>query len=184
MAAAAETVAEVGYANTSLARIAERADISKSVISYHFDGKDEVLTQVVTRFFEETWEYMESRINAEPTSAGKIRAWVGSELEYFGTHRTQFLAMSEIIVNHRAPDGSRPFAAAEAEEVDGLAEILREGQREGRFRDFDPRSVATIVIRCTDGLLGSWLLDGSVDLAAQTAALLDFIDHAIRKEDR
>ena len=63
-AAAAETVAEYGYANASLARIAERADVSKSVISYHFDGKDELLTQMVTRFFQETWEHMERRIEA------------------------------------------------------------------------------------------------------------------------
>lgn len=180
--AAAETVADVGYANVSLSRIAERAGISKSVISYHFSGKDEVLTQVANRFFEQTWEYMASRIEAETTPTGKVRAWIGSQLEYFNGHRAGFLAMVEIVMNHRAPDGSRVFADAEHEEVAELARILRTGQRHGEFRDFDPRRVATIVIRCTEGVLSSWAIDDSIDLDAQSAVLLDFIDHAIRGE--
>ena len=43
MGCAIEVLAELGYAQTSFARIAERAGISKSVISYHFAGKDELL---------------------------------------------------------------------------------------------------------------------------------------------
>ena len=39
IACAIEVLAELGYAQTSFARIAERLGISKSVISYHFGGK-------------------------------------------------------------------------------------------------------------------------------------------------
>ncbi|HLR95633.1 MAG TPA: TetR/AcrR family transcriptional regulator [Jiangellaceae bacterium] len=180
--AAAQAVAKWGYANASLSRIADQAGTSKSVISYHFTGKDELLTLMVTQFFEQTWQYMEGRIEAATTSAGKVQAWVRSQLEYFAQHRTAFLAMSDIVVSHRADDGSRPFADAEDEEVDALAETLAEGQRAGEFRDFDPRSVATILIRCTEGVLGSWAMDEDVDLDAQTTVLVDFIDHAIRRD--
>jgi AcrR family transcriptional regulator len=184
IAAAAETVAAVGYANASLARIAEQAGISKSVISYHFSGKDELMTLVATQFFEKTWEHMAPHIEAATTSAGKLQAWVGSQLDYFGRHRSAFLAMTDIVVGHRAPDGSRPFADAEHEELAALAGILEQGQRDGEFRDFDPWSVATIIVRCTEGVLASWALDEQVDLEAQTAALLEFIDHAIRQDER
>jgi AcrR family transcriptional regulator len=184
VAAAAETVADVGYANASLTQIAERADISKSVISYHFSGKHELLTLVVTQFFEKTWEYMQGRIEAATTAAGKVHAWVASQMAYFGMHRAAFLAMTDIVMSHRAPDGSRPFSDAENEEIAELTEILLAGQRDGEFRDFDPRNVATIVIRCTEGVLGAWAMDEHVDLEGQTAALLDFIDHAIRQDDR
>lgn len=181
VAAAARTVAEVGYANASLARIAERAGISKSVISYHFAGKDELMTLVATEFFQEAWEHMEPLIAAEETAVGQVRAWVGSQLEYFARHRTRFLAMIDVVASHRGPDGSRPFAEAEDEEVEGLTEILRAGQQAGELRDFDPRAVATIIIRCTEGVLGSWAIDDRVDLTAQAQTLLDFIDHAIRQ---
>lgn len=65
-----------------------------------------------------------------------------------------------------------------------MVEILRAGQRDGEFREFDPLAIATIVIRCTEGRLGSWALDDSTDLEVQTDALLDFIDHAIRQDDQ
>ncbi len=177
--AAAEVVAEVGYAHTTLARIAEKAGISKGVITYHFASKDEILRLVVTRFFEQGWQYMEPQITAQKTAAGKVRAWIGAELEFFGAHRTEFLAMSDIMMNHRSEDGSHAYANDLAEEVDGLAEILAQGQRDGELRRFEPRGVANIILRCATGVLESWAIDPGVDLAIESATLLDFIDHAI-----
>lgn len=180
--AAAEVVAEVGYARTSFARIAEKAGISKGVITYHFDSKDEILRLVATDFFDQGWRYMESRIAAEETAAGQVRAWIGSELEFFGAHRTRFLAMSDIIANHRAEDGSPAYASELAEEVDGLTEILARGQLDGELRPFDARSVANIILRCTDGVLDSWATTPGIDLKTEAAVLLDFIDHALDRK--
>ncbi len=180
--AATQVVAEVGYASASLARIAEQADISKSVITYHFSGKDEILRLVVAQFFERAWEYMQARIEKQNTARGQVHAWIGSQLEFFEAHRAEFLAMSEIVTNHRAPDGSHAFADDLAEEVDGLAEILAHGQHSGELRAFDARSVANIILRCADGVLGSWAVDADADLPGQAVTLLDFIDHAIKKE--
>ena len=179
--AAVLVVGEAGYANTSLARIAQKAGISKSVISYHFSGKDEILRLVVSEFFERVWRRMEERIRAENTATGAVHAWIEAQTEFLGAHRAEFLAMNEVVMNHRNPDGSLVFAEGMAEEVDGLAEILAWGRRDGEFRDFDPRIVANIVLRCADGILGSWVLDDAVDLPEQTTALLDFIDHAIQE---
>ncbi|WP_432007332.1 TetR/AcrR family transcriptional regulator [Streptomyces parvus] len=180
--AAAAVVAEVGYAQTSFTRIAEKAGISKGVITYHFSGKDEILRLVVTQFFDQGWSFMEPRIRAEKTAAGQVRAWVASELEFFGGHRTEFLAMSDIMANHRSEDGSHAYGDALAEEVDALTEILTQGQQDGEIRQFDAHGVADIILRCTGGVLESWAMDATVDLEAQTALLLDFIDHAIAKD--
>ncbi|ACZ31097.1 transcriptional regulator, TetR family [Xylanimonas cellulosilytica DSM 15894] len=180
--AAAEVVAEVGYARTSFARIAAKAGISKGVITYHFDSKDEILRLVATEFFAEGWRYIEARIAAEETAAGQVRAWIGSELEFFGAHRTRFLAMSDIIANHRTEDGSHAYASELAEEVDGLTEILRRGQHDGELRPFDARSVANIILRCTTGVLETWATNPETDLEAESVVLLDFIDHAIGRK--
>lgn len=179
VAAAAETVAEVGYARATLARIAERAGISKSVISYHFDGKDDLLAQVAGEFFAQAWEHMAPRIDAADSAAGKVAAWITAELEYFAAHRSRFLAMSEVVMNHRAPDGSRPFASDEAEEVDGMAAILAAGQAAGECREFDVDEMAVMVVRCVEGVIGAWVVDEHVDLAAQVQPLVDFVLHAI-----
>ena len=46
VAAAIDTIAEVGYARASLVRIASRIGISRGLISYHFAGKDELIKEV------------------------------------------------------------------------------------------------------------------------------------------
>ena len=49
---AGETIAQLGYARASLAEIAKHAGISKSVISYYFATKDELIRQVVADVYE------------------------------------------------------------------------------------------------------------------------------------
>ena len=48
VAAAIDTVAEVGCADASLARLAVRLGVSKGVISYRFAGKDDLIEQIIT----------------------------------------------------------------------------------------------------------------------------------------
>ncbi|NDL58961.1 TetR/AcrR family transcriptional regulator [Phytoactinopolyspora mesophila] len=180
--AATETVAEVGYSRASLAEIAQRAGISKSVISYHFEGKDELLEQVAARLFEETWAYMEPRVYGETSAGAQIREWVRSQLSFFSSHRVSFLAMVEIVTHYQPKEGSSPFAQAIEEEAAELARILRKGQQDGEFRDFDPRAVAVIIGQAVEGALGQWIADDTIDLDTHALALVDFIDHAIRSE--
>ncbi len=180
--AATSTVAEVGYANASLARIAERAGVSKSVISYHFDGKHDLLAQVAGTFFEQAWEHMAPRVEAATTATGRIAAWITSQCEYFAAHRARYLAMTEVVMNHRADDGSRPFIEDETEEVEAITAILADGVRTGELRELDPASTATIILQSLEGVVGAWSMDARIDLEAGAAQLVDFVDHAIRAE--
>lgn len=182
IAAATEVVAEVGYARASLARIAQHAGISKGVVTYHFRSKDEILSHLVNDYFERGWAFMEERILVEPTALGQVHAWVGAQLDFYARNRREFLAMLEVVASHRGADGGHQFAEDFEEEVVGLTEILASGQAAGDLRDFEPRSVARIILRCLDGVLGSWATNPGLDLAAERTALLDFISHAIRNE--
>jgi AcrR family transcriptional regulator len=71
VACAIEVLAETGYAQTSFARVAERANISKSVISYHFGSKDELLEEVVRSVYADGARYMLPRIEAAQTEAAQ-----------------------------------------------------------------------------------------------------------------
>ncbi len=180
--AATRTVAELGYTGASLARIAQDAGISKSVISYHFNSKEDLLEQVVNEVFDRIWTFMEPRIAATESAPAAIRVWAESQLTYVATHRSDFLAMSEIVANHRRADGTRPFDGAEREEVDELARILAAGQRAGEIRDVDAMAVAMMISDTLAGTLGRWAFDETSDLTARIPVLIDFIDHAIREE--
>jgi len=58
VAAAIDTIAELGYGQASLARIAETAGTSKGVIIYHFGGKDELMRELVAEVVDRGVAYM------------------------------------------------------------------------------------------------------------------------------
>src|SRR5699024_4662289 len=156
----------------SLARIAQRGGISKGVLTYHFATKDEMLRLAATQFFDDAWAYMAPRITAADSAASKIHAWISAELEYVAAHRTQFLAMSDIVANHRDHHGHHAFAQEFDEELTGLHDILVQGQHQGEFRDFDAYRVANILSRTIEGLLTCWACDPTLGHAQDTSGLL------------
>lgn len=107
VAAAIHTIAEVGYGQASLARIAERIGISKGVIAYHFAGKDELVREVISEVLSKAQAYMVPRITAEATGRGRLRAYIESNLAFMGEHRNHLIAVVEIARGTRAGHGSR-----------------------------------------------------------------------------
>ncbi|MBB6173806.1 AcrR family transcriptional regulator [Nocardiopsis mwathae] len=179
--AATETVAEVGYAQASLARIAQHAGISKSVISYHFAGKDDLLEQVVTQIFDDGWALIEPRLASARTETERLHVHMEVELDYWGANRTRYLAMASIVDGHRTSDGKPRFAQKWEETVTVLQDLLSKGQENGEFRDFDPRVVAVTVRQGIEGALDQWARNPDLDLKAYTAELITLFDLAIRK---
>src|SRR5215472_17968185 len=102
VAAAIDTIAELGYGQASLARIAETAGTSKGVILYHFGGKDELIREVVAEVVAGGVAYMEPRIDTEPTGAGKLRAYIESNLAFMRENRNHVVAIVEIVLSARA----------------------------------------------------------------------------------
>src|SRR5579862_6281914 len=96
VAAAIETIAAVGYSQASLARIAERAGISKGVIGYHFAGKDDLLREVVAEVLARAEEYMVPLIRAHSAEDGFVHAYVESNLAFIGAYRDHVIAIVEI----------------------------------------------------------------------------------------
>ena len=80
VAAAIDTIADVGYAQASFARIAERLGISRGLISYHFAGKDDLIKQVVHEVVQQGIAYMRPRIVARSTGPTMLRAYIESNL--------------------------------------------------------------------------------------------------------
>ncbi|MFD3684187.1 TetR/AcrR family transcriptional regulator [Nocardiopsis sp. NPDC058631] len=181
---AIETFSELGYANTSLARVAERAGINKSVISYHFAGKTELMEQIVERVYLDIAQFVLPRTEKETTASGALRASIRSVAEYMRGHRAQLLALGEIFNNLRTSEGERRYGVAFNEQVyEGREAIFRRGQQAGEFREFDPRVMSVTVQSAIDGMFGYWVTYPEHDLEAHADELADLFEHATRTED-
>ena len=181
---AIDVLAEFGYAQTSFARIAERVGISKSVISYHFASKDELLEQVIKSVYAKGASYMTPRVKAESSAPAMLAAYLRSNLEFIRDHGKEIAAVTEIIVNVRSKDGVRRFAGDSTgmeAALKPLQTMLRHGQAEGAFADFDTRTMAWAIRNLMDGVNRRRALDLKFDFDACINELIALFDRATRK---
>jgi TetR/AcrR family transcriptional regulator, fatty acid metabolism regulator protein len=166
VAAAIDTIAELGYGQASLARIAERIGISKGVIGYHFAGKDELISEVVAEVLARAEAYIVPRVSTESTGAGVPRTYIESNLAFMAEDRNAVVAIAEIARNARGRDGSSSFdRSALNAGAAALEQVLSRFQETGEFRaDFDPVLMAMAIREAIDAVPRRLANDPALDV--------------------
>lgn len=179
VACAIDTIADLGYAQASLAQIAQRAAISKGVITYHFASKDELMAAVVNDVLTAFVAFVQPRVAAEASAAGALRAFIEANIAFMRTSRKPLLALLDILSNARTEDGTPLVDATIAEsDLAHLAELLQHGQQQGEFRAFDTRVMAVAIISLRNGALGQLATNPDLDLDLYARELVTLVELA------
>jgi AcrR family transcriptional regulator len=181
---AIDTIAELGYGQASLGRIAERAGISKGVIGYHFAGKAELISEVIAEVLARAEEYVRPRISAESTGRGILRAYIELSLGFMGAYPNHVIALLEIARNARAAGDGPGFDPTVLDgAVETLRQLLARFQSTGEFRaDFDPGVVATAIRAAIDAVPRRLATDPDLDAERYGRELANLFDLATRAE--
>jgi AcrR family transcriptional regulator len=179
-----EAVAALGYRAATFAKIAERSGLSSTrLISYHFAGRDELMSATVGHVYDHLGRHVADRLAAADGPRAELAAYVRAVVGFVDGHRTEMQALSRIFVGFRDESGlSRTYDADTDEQVIGtVEEILRRGQDDGVFRAFDPFVMGSLVQRSVDGI--AFLLETrpELDLAAYADELVETFDIATRR---
>ncbi|GAB3742710.1 TetR/AcrR family transcriptional regulator [Microlunatus parietis] len=198
-----ETVAELGYARTTFARIAARGGLSSTrLISYHFDSKTALMQAVLDDVYRSIDAFLLARRSVDPASrpigrpadgegldppasaAAELRAYITGVVAYVDDHRSRLRALQSIFAAvHDDPDSPAAHQAdPQGQVMSHLHGLLRRGQEQGEFRSFDPLVIAAMVQRTLEGL--TRLLDHpDVDLPHYAEELATAVDLATRRHD-
>ena len=185
MAAAIDTIAELGYGQASLARIAQRAGTSKGVIIYHFGSKDDLVREVVAELSAKGRAYMGPRLEAESTGAGMLRTYIEANIEFIRDNRSHVAAVVEIALNARSADGSPLYDMSISEEgAEALRQLLVYFQGTGEFRaEFDSAVMAMAIRATLDAVPARLARDPGLDIDRYGRELADLFEAAIRPGD-
>lgn len=184
VAAAVETLAELGYAETSLGKIARTAGLSSvGMISYYFAGKAELMAEVVSTVLAGAEETVAPRVAAAPTAVERFRTYVEATLEYVATHRAQAVALMEISLGRRS-QATDVEDAASAIVRDLVARAQAELAGPGGREPLDPALVAVAVRGAVNHAVGHSLRrrpgpDADPELAAEGARLAELFTRAL-----
>lgn len=178
-------VADEGYTGASLAKVAARANISKSIVLYYFAGKDELIETTVHQIYEEIWDFIRPRMATEMSARGRLRAFLESEFAFLEQHRARLLTISHLLVNHRNRAGAF-YLRNEAEKANlrNLGALLEAGQKNGEFRSFAVKPMAATLMHAINGALGQWAADPNVSLSEYAQEIVTIFDLATQKQPR
>lgn len=174
---AIESLAATGYAATSLAAIATRAGVSKGVLLYHFQDKDDLMGSVLMDVYRRAGERISAAVALQGSSRGAVTAYVEENLAFLAEHPHDIRAVVEIAANARREDGSPRFGSSGQDPVlDHLVGILDAGQRAGQLGTFDARALAILIRGAIDTASGRMANDHAFDLATYRRQLVAVLD--------
>lgn len=180
--AAIDTIAELGYAKASFARITERAGLSSPrMISYHFANKDDLMRQIVVDIYTTAAHHLGERMEPHERVAGQLAAYLEANLDFIRDHPREVVALTEIGPN-LSDDQDDPYTSVSSQEgdVQVLEALLLRGQDRGEFRDFDARAMAVLIRGAITAAVQRAHDETSLNFAAYRRELLTTCDLATR----
>ena len=165
--AAAEVIGERGLCDTRIVDVAERAGLSPALVVYYFGSKEKLLTEALA--YAEDLFYIEAfqELTGIEGAAGRLARLIELACPPEERRETdEYWALWVELWSRALRNGE---AARKREALDRrwrntIAEVVREGQREGEFGPYDPERFATYLSALMDGLALQMLLkDSAVD---------------------
>ncbi len=152
-----QTLAEKGFVNTSLADIADQIGVSKGVISYHFNGKDELINATLDWIIETLVTLRQQRMDAEQTPAKKLRAYFWANAEFIKSNPGYIPAQLELWASYSTTEAKLYFNHRAYEPCRTQLDIVfRIGQETGEFQQFDRLMMASLIQGAIDGVMFQW----------------------------
>ena len=185
VAAAIDVIAEIGWAQTSIRKIADRVGVAMSAVLYHFGTKDNLVDAIVEEMYRTALSVVVPALDAESTAAGKLTAYIRASIAYFDTHRSQLVALAQLGSGYQPSDG-RGFdelglTPELREELSGLdpTAILTAGQQNHEFGDFPITSMAVALRGAVNAVVEKILREPDFDAHAYGEDLVAIFGRAM-----
>ena len=168
-----------GYRNTTIQDIAKKARVSKGVIYYHFNTREELLSTVWSALITELFEYRKSRVEKKKSAGEKLQVYVAANFEFLKKNFNKFTALYSMGIDLN-PAAARNYPWSKeinARCFDFLSAIMKSGQENGEFRQFPIDSITPIIQGAIDGLCLQWISSPELfNLDVCKRMLLDIIE--------
>lgn len=183
--AAIEVIAEIGWAQTSIRKIADRVGVAMSAVLYHFGTRDNLVDAIIEEMYRSAIAAVAPALQAEDTSAGKLAAYIRANIAYFDGHRTHLAALAQLGAGYQPTDGRRFDELGMTDELrDELAvldptAILVAGQQDHEFGRFPVGSMSTALRGAVNAVVEKILREPDFDAPAYADDLVNIFGRVV-----
>jgi AcrR family transcriptional regulator len=151
---------EKGMNGLSLQDVADEAGVSKAILPYYFDSKENLMLLTMRWVLARVAQRIREAIAQADTA--EERAWAMIDAIFVGpeSNRRFYLVFFDFLGYAARNDRFGDVGATFHDICNGLyAEVVKLGQAEGAFAKRDPREAAAVVRATVDGLFIQWIQD-------------------------
>jgi TetR/AcrR family acrAB operon transcriptional repressor len=168
-----------GYTTTTLDDIAAAAGVTRGAIYWHFGGKEELYTALVSEHLTRAYAVFERVLTERGTPITRLRGLMQRFLEYLeedADYRT--VLELKLLMTETSPDLAEGFQRMNQRNDVSLAmltQLLQDGVQAGEVKSgVEPRTAALVVMGFLGGITALWLQQpASFSLKAAAPALVD-----------
>ncbi|MGV0806631.1 TetR/AcrR family transcriptional regulator [Mycolicibacterium setense] len=183
--AAIDLIAEVGWAQTSIRKVADRVGIAMSAVQYHFGTRDGLVDAIVEHTIRAAIAAVGPAVSVEVTASDKLAAYIRASVSYYNEHRGLLAAVTYIENEYRPGGGAgadeRRLDPALREEVKVLdpTGFLTDGRESGEFNDFPVATVAIALRAAIHAAVENILRDPHFDALSYGEDLTEIFGRAV-----
>jgi TetR/AcrR family fatty acid metabolism transcriptional regulator len=153
-----KVMGEKGLSHLSLQDVADEAGVSKAILPYYFDSKENLILLTMRWVLARVAQRIREAIAEAETAEEKVSAMIDAIFVGPESNRRFYLVFFDFLGYAARSDRFADVGATFHEICNSLyAEAVRAGQEEGVFREGDAREAATVVRALVDGLFTQWV---------------------------
>lgn len=155
-----KVMGEKGVHNLSLQDVADEAGVSKAILPYYFDSKENLILLTVRWVLARVAQRIREAISEAESPEDKISAMIDTIFVGPDSNRRFYLVFFDFLGYAARDDKFSDVGSTFHEICNGLyAEAIKFGQDRGVFLTGDEREAATVVRAIVDGLFTQWIQD-------------------------
>lgn len=146
-----------GLKSVTMERVAREVGIAKGTVYLHFPDKQSLLEAVKDASLDPLMEKIDEVLRSDASPDRKLQAYAQRYLNYFDERRDLFRIL---LYEREVPrvTGSRFRGNRYRKLVNDTARVIRDGVKQGVFRDVDPFKAAAMFVEANFAMLNQRLL--------------------------
>lgn len=160
-----KAVTEKGYDSVTLQDIADYADVSKGVINYYFENKEDVFSHLLCWITEKIHKNERAAVNEKSGALNKLRGYVNAAFTSPKENKDFYRVYLDFLAQANHNNHFRKINYNFYNNCWALGrEIVTEGQNEGIFANIDIEKATVTIRSMIDGCLIQWLMINNDEL--------------------
>ena len=182
LTAAVELFAAGGYHDTSMAKIADKAGISKGTLYWYFSGKEELFRELIMTGFNMLFSKVHKIVEQDIPAEQMLHQYIESKIRFLERHRK----IAKIAVENLeiiSQELKEKAMQKHKEMLDYISAIINKGKEEKVFKDIDTVDTALLIIGMTNCINSDFMFVNNDDRSSKVEFIYNVIKNGIARRE-